>query len=195
MRFIEKIRIAVTLIISVFLTAGSSSYAQKAQDGDDFYGRKYALVIGNSKYESHPLLNPENDASDISAVLGKTGFKVTTVLNADKAALELAIAKFESALPKRAAVLIFYAGHAVQYQAQNVILPVGSIGKVSKADELFTQGVVLSDLLKQVATRKDSITTVILDACRDSPFPDKPEIGGGLSRSAAISTTSKGERP
>lgn len=193
MRFIDKIRAVFTLGVIVFLAAGSSSYAKKAQDGDDFYERKYALVIGNSRYESKPLVNPENDASDISAVLGKTGFKVTTVLNADKAALELAIAKFESTLPKRAAVLIFYAGHAVQYQAQNVILPVGSIGKISKADDLFTQGVVLSDLLKQVATRKDSITTVILDACRDSPFPDKPEISGGLSRSAAISTTGKGE--
>lgn len=193
MRFIDKIRAVFTLGVIVFLAAGSSSYAKKAQDGDDFYERKYALVIGNSRYESKPLVNPENDASDISAVLGKIGFKVTTVLNADKAALELAIAKFESALPKRAAVLVFYAGHAVQYQAQNVILPVGSIGKVSKADDLFTQGVVLSDLLKQVATRKDSITTVILDACRDSPFPDKPEISGGLSRSAAISTTGKGE--
>lgn len=193
MRFIDKIRAVFTLGVIVFLAAGSSSYAKKGQDGDDFYERKYALVIGNSRYESKPLVNPENDASDISAVLGKTGFRVTTVLNADKAALELAIAKFESALPKRAAVLIFYAGHAVQYQAQNVILPVGSIGKISKADDLFTQGVVLSDLLKQVATRKDSITTVILDACRDSPFPDKPEISGGLSRSAAISTTGKGE--
>jgi hypothetical protein len=81
----------------------------------------------------------------------------------------------------------------VQYQAQNIILPVDAIGKISKAEDLFAHGVVLSDLLKQVATRKDSITTVILDACRDSPFPDKPEISGGLSRSAAISTTGKGE--
>jgi hypothetical protein len=81
----------------------------------------------------------------------------------------------------------------VQYQAQNIILPVDAIGKVSKAEDLFAHGVVLSDMLKQVATRKDSITTVILDACRDSPFPDKPEISGGLSRSAAISTTGKGE--
>lgn len=184
--------IARSYFISAFALASTLLFpfgaaAQKGQDGDDFYGRKYALVIGNSKYETKPLTNPENDAADIAGVLGKTGFKVTTVLNADKAALQLALAKFESSLPKRAAVVVFYAGHAVQYQSQNVLLPVDAIGKIKRADDLFAHGLVMSDLLQPLVSRKDSVTTIILDACRDSPFPDKPEFSGGLSRSAGVS--------
>lgn len=167
--------------------------AQKAEQGDDFYGRKYALVIGNSKYEASPLANPERDAADIAATLAKTGFKVTTILNADKAAFQLALAQFESSLPKRAAVLVFYAGHAVQYQAQNFLLPVDALGKIKSASDLHTQGILLSDILEQLATRKDSIATIILDACRDSPFPNTPEISGGLSRSAGKSLADKND--
>lgn len=176
---------------ALLLFSPGPSQAQKTQDGDDFYGRKYAIVIGNSKYDTKPLVNPENDAADIAAVLGKTGFKVTTVLNADKATLQLAVAKFQSTLPKRAAVFIFYAGHAVQYQAQNVLLPVDAIGKITKADDIFAHGVVLSDVLQQFLDRENSVTTVVLDACRDSPFPDKPELAGGLSRSAGVTLAKK----
>lgn len=169
-------------------TVADRSNAQKAADeGDDFYGRKYALVIGNSKYEISPLANPSNDATDIADILSKTGFKVTTVLDADKAAFQLALAKFESIVPQRAAVLIFYAGHAVQYQAQNFLLPVDSIGKIKKSDDVFAQAVLLNDILQRFADRQGSIATVILDACRDSPFPNTPEISAGLSRGAAKS--------
>jgi hypothetical protein len=176
-----------------FCAIADKAHAQKpADEGDDFYGRKYALVIGNSKYSLSPLTNPANDAADIAEVLTKTGFKVTTVLDADKAAFQLALAKFESVLPQRAAVLVFYAGHAVQYQAQNFLLPVDSIGNIKRADDLFTHTILLNDILERLADRKGSVATVILDACRDSPFPNTPEISAGLSRSAAKSVAQPG---
>ncbi|MBC8049744.1 MAG: caspase family protein [Chitinophagales bacterium] len=168
-----------------FVQANFPVTAQTKDEGDDFYGRKYALVIGNSKYESSPLKNPENDATDIAATLTKIGFKVTTVLNADIATFRLALAQFESSLPEGAAVMVFYAGHGVQYQGQNFLVPIGSISKILKADDLFTNAITLNEMLEQLSSRRKSISVVILDACRNSPFTSLPDVTSGLSRNVA----------
>jgi uncharacterized caspase-like protein len=188
MREIMRSILFLFFLLICFGAGADRSNAQKADEGDDFYGRKYALVIGNSKYEEpNALANPANDASDIAEVLTKTGFKVTTVLDANLTGFQLALAKFESIVPQRAAVLIFYAGHAVQFQAQNFLLPVDSISKIKRADDLFAHAILLNDILQRFADKKGSIATVILDACRNSPFPNTPEISAGLSRGAAKS--------
>jgi hypothetical protein len=177
----------------VFPTTSSSSQGKSDKGGDDFYGRKYALVIGNSKYEASPLKNPENDAADLSETLKKTGFKVTTVLNADVDAFRLALANFESSLPDGAAVLLFYAGHGVQYQAQNFLIPIGGINRIKSGNDLFTQAIALNQILEQLSTKRKSISVIILDACRNSPFPALPEVGSGLSRSSGLSQVAKGD--
>ncbi len=155
--------------------------------GDDFFGRKYALVIGNGAYERSPLNNPANDASDVADALKKIGFKVTLQVNATLAAMRLALAEFESKLPNDAAALVFYAGHGVQYQGLNYLIPIDAINKVNVGLDLTKNALALAEVTQQLSSRRKGITVIVLDACRDSPFTNVQSIEGGLSRSTGLS--------
>jgi hypothetical protein len=171
----------------VFLSVLCFSAAAHAQTGgDDFIGRKFALVIGNGKYERAALTNPEHDAEDIAEVLRKTGFKVSKQVNADLAAMRLAVAEFESKLPDDAAAFIFYAGHGVQYRGQNYLIPIGALNNIKTSGDLPKHALALSEVAGQIASRRKGVTVIVLDACRDSPFPDVQGIEAGLSRSTGL---------
>ena len=163
------------------------AYAQGSRGAsDDFYGRKYALVIGNGAYEGSALPNPENDAADMAEALKKAGFKVSLHINADLAAMRLALAEFESTLPEEAAAFVFYAGHGVQYQGQNYLIPIDALNKVHAAADLATSALSLAEITQQLASRRKGISVIVLDACRDSPFSNVQDIEPGLSRSTGL---------
>lgn len=145
---------------------------------------KYALVIGNSAYPGrYALRNPAHDAEDIAASMRTIGFATTLVVDADLKAMRLAFAKFTAGLPAGAAAVVFYAGHGVQHAGQNYLLPVDSIGRIKQASDLELQSVRMSDVIAQLSTRGNAISILILDACRDSPFPAQSDIKSGLARS------------
>jgi uncharacterized caspase-like protein len=88
---------------------------------------RYALVIGNSSYTSHPLKNPVNDAEDMTHALKEIGFEVTTLKNARFQQMEDSIKAFGRKLINRArnkTGLFYYSGHGIQVKGQNYLLPV-----------------------------------------------------------------------
>ena len=86
---------------------------------------RIALVIGNSKYQNgNALTNPENDANDIERVLSKLSFDVTKVIDANLIAIQQAVNTFLQALDENAVGLLFYAGHGMQIDGKNYIVPV-----------------------------------------------------------------------
>ncbi len=145
-------------------------------------GTQFALVIGNGAYESDPLPNPANDASDIAAALQKTGFLVTFGKNLDIRGMRLLVQQFIDKLPKGATVFFFYSGHGVQHNGQNYLIPIGAISALKSPSDLDREGFVMSDLLEDFNRAGASVTVVFLDACRDSPFTTMPEIKSGLAR-------------
>jgi uncharacterized caspase-like protein len=106
----------LVLSIAVFCSA---VYAQQ----------KYALVIGNGNYTAlGKLKNPVNDAADISAVLKDLGFTVDTLLDGDLDKMENSITRLKNRLSssKNSYGFFFYAGHGVQSNGVNYLIPVGA---------------------------------------------------------------------
>ena len=91
---------------------------------DAIYGKRVALVIGNSKYSSNSLRNPKNDAEDMERVLKEIGFKVALGIDLNRQEMEKYIERFRKNMLDGDAGLFFYAGHANQYNGINYLLPV-----------------------------------------------------------------------
>ncbi len=146
--------------------------------------KRYALVIGNAKYKSvAPLKNSANDANDIAAELEKSNFEVIKVIDGDYTKMREAFTKFHQKLsngPKDQTVgLFYYAGHGLQNEGENYLVPIEA--DVKYDDDiprmcLPMHRVVLANM-ERSSTR---MNIVIMDACRNNPFPSSArDIGGG----------------
>mgnify|MGYP001247760811 CR=1 FL=1 len=139
--------------------------------------RRLALVIGNSAYEVQPLDNPVNDAALMAETLGAVGFEVTHLEDLDQRAFERAIVTFSRALRaagEDAVGLFYYAGHAIQADGENYLIPVDAT--LQDALDLRIQTVDASTLMTSLEAAGNRLNMVFLDACRNNPFK-------GLSRS------------
>ncbi|MCB1810752.1 MAG: caspase family protein [Candidatus Competibacteraceae bacterium] len=148
----------------------------------DENGNKFALVIGNSNYVNSPLKNPINDASDVANHLKEMGYEVYIKQDLDHAAMEQEITLFSSKLKQGDVGIYFYAGHAVQYNGQNYLIPVNAIDKIRSVGDLNKETISLEFVLNNLNYNDGTLNAIILDACRTSPFTDLPEIKSGLSR-------------
>ena len=177
---------AFALGIVFALTFPNYVFAEAAReiDGDTLRARM-ALVIGNSKYSSNPLANPTNDAEDIAASLRTIGFSVTLATELDNELMRRVINIFIANLPDTAAALVFFAGHGVQHDGQNFLLPIDAVDKIKAPEDLDRNSLSLTRLLTELTKRKGGLSIVILDACRDFPFAQSMKIDGGLARSMA----------
>lgn len=142
---------------------------------------RVALVIGNAAYKNVPALaNATNDAKSMSSVLRKLGFNVIEVVDGDKAQMVKAIAQMQTLLQGKQAVgMLYYAGHGLQLDWRNYMVPVDA--KLSQASDIATQTVDIEnviDTMKRSATR---MNIIVLDACRDNPFSGKAS-GKGLAQ-------------
>lgn len=88
---------------------------------------RISLIIGNSNYASSPLKNPVHDAEDIAAVLTKRGFEVILKLDASKREMEEAIQLFGKKLSNGKVGLFFYAGHGMQVEGRNYLIPIDAV--------------------------------------------------------------------
>ena len=127
-----------------------------------------ALVIGNSAYSSGPLKNPANDAADMAAMLKNLGFSVTLNENCSLQEMDEAIEAFGNRLKRGGVGLFYYAGHGVQVNGTNYLLPIGA--KINKETDVKYQAVDANKILDEMATANNGLNIVILDACRDNPF-------------------------
>ena len=85
---------------------------------------RIALVIGNSDYIASPLRNPRNDSRDIAATLEKLGFEVMLKTNVNRREFVRAIREFGERLKLGGTGLFYYAGHAIQSEGSNFLMPI-----------------------------------------------------------------------
>lgn len=130
--------------------------------------QRLALVIGNSHYETAPLANPVNDASDMAATLRNLGFTVILKKNANLEMMEEAIEDFGVRLRKGGVGLFFYAGHGIQVYGSNYLIPVGA--KIKKESDVKYRAIDTGRILDEMDNAGNGMNIVILDACRDNPF-------------------------
>ena len=143
--------------------------------------KRLALVIGNSAYTvSSPLKNPRNDANAVGKKLIDMGFEVRTELDATADRMIRAISEFTQALSeaseggKQTAGVLFYAGHGVQVDGENYLLPVDA--EVRNKLDLLHRAVGLQITLETLSSATKTCV-VLLDCCRDNPLPRT--FGGG----------------
>ena len=149
--------------------------------------QRVALVIGNAKYKHAPALaNPLNDAGDLGAALDRLGFKVTRLDNADQFGMIRGLKAFTRAASTAEVALVFYAGHGIEVDKRNFLIPVDARLESDREVEFET---VPLDLVSRAVEGASGLGLVILDACRDNPFAAamkrsgaKRSIGRGLAR-------------
>ena len=149
-------------------------------------GRRVALVIGNGAYRhATPLPNPGNDAADIAQALRELGFDVIEGHDLDWAGIRAKVKEFDRKLDNATLALFFYAGHGVQVDGRNYLVPVDA--KLERAGTLDQDAFDLLSVLRPMEAEK-RINLVFLDACRDNPFTRSLARSLGASRSSAVGT-------
>ena len=130
--------------------------------------QRVALVVGNSDYQhTTKLKNPRSDAEAMSAKLKALGFEIIGGVDLDRRALVGELIKFGRAAEKADVALFFYAGHGLQVNGQNYLVPVDAL--VEFEAEIDISLVSLSGVMQQLE-RGSRTNIVFLDACRDNPF-------------------------
>lgn len=134
---------------------------------------RVALVIGNANYGSEigKLPNPVNDAALMAQSLQQTGFQVVKVTDVDWKKMKRAIQDFGDKLAAagpEATGLFFYAGHGVQVQGTNYLVPIGA--DISKEADVDIESVSADTILQQMEFAGARVSIVVLDACRNNPL-------------------------
>jgi hypothetical protein len=140
--------------------------------------KRYALIIGNSEYASAPLKNPVNDANDIAAELKKLGFDVMVYTNTSQNDMKKHIRTFGNKLAANKGVgLFFFAGHGMQVNGENYLIPVTA--NIEKEQDVELESVNLKRVLGEMEYAQNELNIVVLDACRNNPFKRSFRSGGG----------------
>ena len=154
-----------------------------------FAERRVALVIGQSQYVNVPKLeNPANDARLIAAALQKLQFEIVgggAQLDLDKPHFDAALVEFSNKVQGADVALVYYAGHGVQADGENFLVPIDA--RLTKPGDVYLQMEPASVILKQLEGAGTKLNILLLDACRNDPFGGRSVrgAGGGLAQMRA----------
>ncbi|MDO6731708.1 caspase family protein [Marinovum sp. 2_MG-2023] len=146
---------------------------------------RIALVIGNSDYARiGKLANATHDARLISDSLRATGFDVTVLTDLDEDAMGLALDRFAEDAQSADVAAVYFAGHGVQYQRVNYLMPVDA--NLRSAAAIPREGLSLDQIMQ--ALTPVPVSLIFLDACRNNPFAEQLLAQARAEgRSAAVS--------
>ncbi len=151
--------------------------------------KRLALVIGNSAYTMSPLKNPVNDAKLMAKQLNELGFEVMSYTDLSQNEMKMRIREFGNKLSKQKGVgLFYYAGHGMQLNGENYLVPVTAV--INKEQDVELEAVNLKRVLGEMDYAQNDLNIVILDACRNNPFARSFRSGG--SNGLATTTAPKG---
>lgn len=140
--------------------------------------RGVALVIGNGAYEHLAKLpNPANDADAIEGLLSDLGFDSVRRSDRDAAQLKRDLERFGEDASDADVAVLYYSGHGIEAAGENYLVPVDAdISALDAADEkLVPVSALIAKLQAEIP-----VLIVMLDACRNNPFPP-----GALVRASA----------
>src|SRR6266446_4655516 len=149
-----------------------------------FAESRVALVIGQSNYRAVvPLPNPANDARAMSQLLGNAGFEVMDAADLSQNDMREQVGEFAAKVAAKGpdtVALVFYAGHGLQIDGENYLVPV-DVDPKREAD-VPLQAVRLNDVLNTLTSVPSRTRILLLDACRNNPFPAiNKSAGHGLA--------------
>ncbi|RUU12796.1 hypothetical protein EOD23_06420 [Mesorhizobium sp. USDA-HM6] len=167
-------------ILFVLAAFGAEAAAPEA-------AKRVALVIGNSKYvNAVPLPNPANDAQLIASTLRNAGFDVIEGVDQDNQGMHSLISRFTEESYNADLAVIFYAGHGMQVDGKNYLIPVDA--ELTSPAYLKTRTVQIDEFMAALPP-DPAVGVIILDACRDNPLartlaaslPKSRSLGAGLA--------------
>ncbi len=160
-------------IAALLAGAAGAGWTAPASTGAD--DRGVALVIGNSDYRIGALKNPVNDARAVADTLRTLGFDVTLRENTSLRDMIESFRKFSLTARSARVRVLYYAGHGVQVQGRNYLLPVDT--EIHGEDEMAAKSADLNELIERLGAMAQGINIVILDACRNNPFSGAMILG------------------
>ena len=132
--------------------------------------KKVALVIGVDNYTHlSELSSAGNDAEDISIFLKKVGFDTKLLLNPNLRAIIKSVSDFKERVDNNTVSVVYFAGHGLQVESTNFLVPVDA--NISISEEIHYFCFSASDLLIDTTVESENLHIVILDSCRNNPFP------------------------
>jgi hypothetical protein len=141
---------------------------------------RVALVVGQSAYRAVPALpNAENDGKRMTELLTNAGFEVTAAPDLSQNDMRQTISDFAAKVAASGPdtiALVFYAGHGLQIDGENYLVPI-DVDPKREAD-IPLQAVRLNDLLNTLGALPTRMRIVMLDACRNNPFPALNQTAG-----------------
>ena len=159
-------QIAIRALPLTFLAAVLAMTPAQAQAPVDV---RIALVIGNSAYPGNELTNPANDARAMGGALRGLGFSVVELQDANREQMVEAVARIRASLKdKRGVGMLYYAGHGLQLDWRNYMVPVSA--RLSKAADVPAQAVDVNTVIEAFRGAGTRVNILVLDACRDNPF-------------------------
>jgi len=172
----------VVLVSLALLTFGLATAAQ---------AKRVALVVGNDKYENVPGLDKAvNDARAIAHTLQELGFEVILAKDVTRRAMNQKVQDLANKIRPGDQTLFFYSGHGVQMGGHNYLLPTDiPLARPGQEEFIRAEAVSVDHVLDTILGRGARVAILILDACRNNPFPKEGEriVGGetGLARMVA----------
>jgi Caspase domain len=145
--------------------------------------QRVALVIGNSNYQNVAQLpNPDNDAQSMAQFLNSAGFEVIEAMDLAQNDMIKVVQDFSAKVAAHGpntVAMIYYAGHGVQLAGENYLIPVDA--KITSPADLANNSVRLVDVMATLEAIPSRLRIVVLDACRNNPFPTVNDAGRGLA--------------
>ncbi len=155
--------------------------------------RRVALVIGNNNYLHVPKLEKAvNDADAVSKELKKVGFEVIQVNDGGQKKMNLAVNDFTQRVAGGGVGVLFFAGHGLQINNQNFLLPIDMDTPTDQLD-VEDQALSLSRIQDKLADAKAKFVLLVIDACRDNPLPKKSGRSIGGTRGLAQVSSPNGQ--
>ena len=154
------------------------------------HAKRMALIIGNDLYKNvTPLKKAVNDADAISNTLKDLGFQTHLHHNLGRRSMNAAFAEFTSRIEKQDEVLFFFSGHGISVRGENYLLPI-DVPEVAPGQEGFITREAFSEneIIHSLQNKGVRVSILILDACRNNPFPRKGTRS--LGRTVGLGRTS-----
>lgn len=150
---------------------------------------RLALVIGNADYKVGKLNNPLNDAILMAETLRSLEFEVMLDTNiSSHRAFMNTVREFGQRRNDYDVGLVYYAGHGVQVDGENYLLPTDE--EFRSEDDVRDFAIAVGDVMRYLTSKTEDVNVLVLDACRDNPFEQnwvqtRSIKGSGLARISA----------
>jgi WD40 repeat protein len=166
----------------IYVTCEPSTAPKEVKASHQF-NKRLALVIGNGNYtQAGKLNNTINDANSMASVLKELGFEVLQANDANYEQMKNAIYTFGDRIQDVNVSIFYYAGHGLEVDGTNYLVPVDA--NIQSALDVKLKAIPLTGIIRTMEfTNDEGLNMLILDACRNNPFPTgKRSSGSGLAQ-------------